>query len=126
MPPHGLEPTRLLCPWGFSMARILEWVAKIQGLFPTQGSNPDLPHCRWILYHLSHQGSPPGKSVWSLLQASVLILAASFFGPKQVFCFFSLVSLTTKWGLIPVFDYNMVWIRMTTEISSIQTYLQRS
>ena len=23
----------------------------------TQGSNPGLPHCRWILYHLSHQGS---------------------------------------------------------------------
>ena len=23
-----------------------------------QGSNPVLPHCRWILYHLSHQGSP--------------------------------------------------------------------
>ena len=26
--------------------------------FPTQGSNPCLPHCRQILYHLSHQGSP--------------------------------------------------------------------
>ena len=24
----------------------------------TQGSNPGLPHCRWILYQLSHQGSP--------------------------------------------------------------------
>ena len=23
-----------------------------QGIFPTQGSNPDLPHCRWILYQL--------------------------------------------------------------------------
>ena len=30
----------------------------LQGIFPTQGSNPDLPHCRWILYYLSHQGSP--------------------------------------------------------------------
>ena len=28
-----------------------------QGLFPTQGSNPGLPHCRRILYQLSHQGS---------------------------------------------------------------------
>ena len=28
-----------------------------QGIVLTQGSNPDLPHCRWILYHLSHQGS---------------------------------------------------------------------
>ena len=30
----------------------------LQGIFPTQGLNPCLPHCRWILYHLSHQGSP--------------------------------------------------------------------
>ena len=29
-----------------------------QGIFPTWGSNPDLPHCRWILYQLSHKGSP--------------------------------------------------------------------
>jgi len=30
----------------------------LQGIFSTQGSNPCLPHCRWILYQLSHQGSP--------------------------------------------------------------------
>ena len=30
----------------------------LQGIFPTQGSNPGLPHCRRILYRLSHQGSP--------------------------------------------------------------------
>ena len=30
----------------------------LQGIFPTQESNPGLPHCRWILYQLSHQGSP--------------------------------------------------------------------
>ena len=27
----------------------------LQGIFPTQGLNPDLPHCRQILYCLSHQ-----------------------------------------------------------------------
>ena len=32
--------------------------ALLQGIFPTQGSNPGLPCCRQILYHLSHQGSP--------------------------------------------------------------------
>ena len=32
--------------------------ALFQGIFPTQGSNPGILHCRWILYHLSHQGSP--------------------------------------------------------------------
>ena len=30
----------------------------LQGIFPTQGSNPDLPHCSQILYQLSHKGSP--------------------------------------------------------------------
>ena len=32
--------------------------ALLQGIFPTQGSNPGLVHCRQILYLLSHQGSP--------------------------------------------------------------------
>ena len=30
----------------------------LQGIFPTQALNPDLPHCRQILYQLSHKGSP--------------------------------------------------------------------
>ena len=30
----------------------------LQGIFLTQGSNPGLPHCRQILFCLSHQGSP--------------------------------------------------------------------
>ena len=30
----------------------------LQGIFPTQGSNPGLPHCRWIPYQLSHKGGP--------------------------------------------------------------------
>ena len=29
-----------------------------QGIFPNQGLNPSLPHWRWILYCLSHQGDP--------------------------------------------------------------------
>ena len=31
--------------------------ALLQGIFPTQGSNPGFLHCRWILYQLSHKGS---------------------------------------------------------------------
>ena len=30
----------------------------LQGILPTQGSNPGLPHCRQILYYLCSQGSP--------------------------------------------------------------------
>ena len=45
---------------GILQARILEWVAFpfSRGIFPTQGSNPGLLHCRQILYQLSHEGSP--------------------------------------------------------------------
>ena len=45
---------------GILQARMLEWVVIpfSRGIFPTQGSNPHLLHCRQILYHLSHQGSP--------------------------------------------------------------------
>ena len=43
---------------GILQAKILKWVAFpfFRGIFPTQGSNPGLPHCRWILYQRSHKG----------------------------------------------------------------------
>ena len=48
-----------LCPWdspGKNTGVSCHFL--IQGIFPTQGSNPVIPHYRQILYHLSHQGSP--------------------------------------------------------------------
>ena len=79
--PHGLGPARLLCPWnspgkntGVGSCSLLQGIfptqgsnpglphcskiSLLQGIFPTQGLNPGLRHCRWILYCLSHQGSP--------------------------------------------------------------------
>ena len=46
---------------GILQARILEWVTSsfFQQIFPTQELNWGLLHCRWILYQLSYQGSPP-------------------------------------------------------------------
>ena len=40
----------------------------LQGIFPTQGLNPGLPHCRQILYHLSYREAPSSlySSKWSL------------------------------------------------------------
>ena len=37
--------------------------ALLQGISPVQGSNPGLPHCRQILYHLSLQGSLEKKGI---------------------------------------------------------------
>ena len=41
--------------------------ALLQGIFPTQGSNPGLLHCRRILYRLSHQGSSFHFQAWNIL-----------------------------------------------------------
>ena len=56
--PHGLSSTRLLYPWNFpGQYTGVGSCSLLQGIFPTQRSNPGLLHCRQILYHLSHQGS---------------------------------------------------------------------
>ena len=39
----------------------------LQGIFPTQGLNPDLPHGSQILYQLSYQGSSNEEELKSLL-----------------------------------------------------------
>ena len=61
----------------------------LQGIFSTQGSNPGLPHCTWILYQLSHQGSPrilewvaspfSSKSSQSRNRTGVSCIAGRFF-----------------------------------------------
>ena len=54
--PHGLQTTRLLCPWDFPDKNTgVGCHSFLQGIFLTRGLNPSLLHCRWILYHLSHQ-----------------------------------------------------------------------
>ena len=45
-------------PWNFPGQNTgVGSLSFLQGIFPTQGSNPGLPYCRQILYQLSHQGS---------------------------------------------------------------------
>ena len=62
----------------------------LQGIFPSsQGSNPGLPHCRWVLYQLSHQGSPrilewvaypfSSRSSWPRNWTGVSCLVGRFF-----------------------------------------------
>ena len=48
--PHRVQPARLLCPWNSPGQNTgVGSRSLLQGVFPTQGSNPGLPHCRWIL-----------------------------------------------------------------------------
>ena len=56
---------RLLYPWDFPGKNTgMDCQALLQGIFPTQESNPGLLHHRHILYCLSHQGSPPLQGTW--------------------------------------------------------------
>ena len=59
---------------GSLQAKRLEWVCHslLQGIFPTQGSNPGLLHGRQILYSVSHQESPMGEwEQWKRLTAKI-------------------------------------------------------
>ena len=55
----SLLPHWLYSPWNSSGQNTeLGNLSLLQGIFPTQGSNPGLLHCRQILYQLSHKETP--------------------------------------------------------------------
>ena len=55
----SLQPYGLYSPWNSPGQNTgVDSLSLLQGIFPTQGSNPSLPHCGWILYQLSYEGSP--------------------------------------------------------------------
>ena len=97
--PYGLQPSRLLCPWdSLGKSTRVSCHDLLQGIFPTQGSNPGLLHCRQSLYRgISREAqqnaaaaaaakslqscqtlcdpmdsSPPGSSVHGILQSRIL------------------------------------------------------
>ena len=56
---YSLWPHGLYSPWNSPGSNTgVGSLSLLQGIFPTQGLNPGFPHCRWILYQLSHKGSP--------------------------------------------------------------------
>ena len=55
------------CPWNSpGQTTGVHSLSLLQGVFPTQRSNPGLLHCRQILYQLSHKGKPKNTGVGSL------------------------------------------------------------
>ena len=78
----------LLCPWNSPGKNTgVGRHALLQGIFLTQGWNPGLLHCRWLLYCLSHQGNP--KGILSLL----IPLCQSYANLTPNLLFFSLLVL---------------------------------
>ena len=54
----SLRPHGLYSPWNSPGQNTgVHSLSLLQGIFPIQGLNPGLPHCRWILYQLSHKRS---------------------------------------------------------------------
>ena len=55
----SLQPHGLYSPWNSpSQNTGVGSFSLLQGIFPTQGLNPGLLNCRWVLYQLSHEGNP--------------------------------------------------------------------
>ena len=87
---HSLQPRGLCGPWNSPDQNSgVGSCSLLQGIFPTQRLNTGLPHCRWILYQLSHQGSPrilervtylfSSRSSWPRNQTGVSCIAGRFF-----------------------------------------------
>ena len=76
-----LQPHGLYSPWNSSGQNTgVSSLSFLQGIFPTQGSNPGLPHCRWILYQLGN-----------VLIFKIMLILPFFF--KDLFLLFPLLSL---------------------------------
>ena len=66
--PHGLQPTEILCPWGFSRQEYWSGLAcSPPGHLPNPGIKPSLLHCRRILFFFFFQkdslSEPPGEPI---------------------------------------------------------------
>ena len=104
-----LEPARLLCPWN-SAGKIsgVHSHSILQGIFPTQQSNPGLLyllHCTQILYHLSHQKSPHIVLIMGIFRTY-------FTWIFKTYCIISLwswlKSLTARWYLVQIIKIDIV------------------
>ena len=119
------------CSWpcssihGIFQATVLEWVAISfsGGIFPTQGLNPGLLHCRQARYPLSHQGSVSGIDIlvlflmlvgrlFSLLSLSVKLAASFLDALYQVnwgsSCLFLVCWLFLFWNLDFLFFFGQM------------------
>ena len=118
--PHGLHS-----PWNSPCQNIgVGSLSLLQGIFPTQVSNPGLPHCTWILYQLSHKRSPiilewvayPFSSGSSRPrnQTGASCIAGGFFtnwAIREVIC---------KYYIILHNELELLWILVTVEVRSVK------
>ena len=134
--------TRLLCPWDFlGKSSGVDCHFLLQGIFPTQGSNPGLPHCRQTLYQLNYQGSLnalqrkvlvaqswptfsnpmdcslPGSSVHRILEARILDWIAISFSKES--------SQSRDWTWITCIASRLFTVWATREVLRYQHFTSR-
>ena len=96
LPSHGLQS-----PWNSPGQNTgVGSLSLLQGIFPIQGLNAGLPHCRWILYQPSHQGSLLSDGARIQIQTCNCVRAHSWSLCCAIFCpFLFPPHPVTFWGL---------------------------
>src|SRR5574341_498781 len=103
---NSLRPHGLYSPWNSPGQNTgVGSLSLFQGLFPTQGLNPGLPHCSRIFYQLSHKGSPnKSTSCIVLFSCSVVSDSATLWTAA---CQASL-SFIVSWSLLRLMSSELV------------------
>ena len=92
--------------------------ALLQGIFPTQGSNPGLPHCRQILYSLGHQGSPRKDLLSSCVSGDLNYLVELLFPSNlkhSYFIPFSFLLSPLPWHPVSLHPINLRYFNLTKQ-----------
>ena len=124
-----LRPHALYSPWDSPGQNTgVGSLSLLQGIFPTQGSNPGLPHCGRIFYQLSHKGSPTLLTVACQLineegmignhYSATPVITTEGIMQKNAFGFLLIMSMSWKIRLLPpskkkkrLGNWELFWIK---------------
>ena len=123
---HSLQLHGLYIPWNSPGQNTgIGSLSLLQEIFPTEELYPGLPHCRWILYQLSHQGSPiilewvaypfSSGSSWPRNWTRVSCIAGRFFtnwaGREAFFRYFTFIGYHRILSRVPfAFGRSLLFI----------------
>ena len=118
--PHGLYS-----PWNSPGHNTgVGSLSLLQGIFPTQGSNPGLPHCRQILYRLSHQENLIMKVKVPFIN---LFYSSCFYSGKLLWNFPGIClrdgKLEKRWKLKSLKERLFVWRKICQQSWVVQRIL---
>ena len=117
--PMDCSPPRLLCPWNSPGKNTgVDYHFLLQGIFPTQGSNLHLEHCRQILYHWASSEALV-STIEMLLNPVFLFIPASLTALAQMSClafFFSEASCSVFPTSLPSLTLLQKCLSLETQI----------